>query len=112
MSVSINKGQSPVGHPDTTSALRSSWPNTKDAEMRGEATDLASPSEGAVFCPDKGNIDALGRLLEEIPEGEGLIALIHFCYAIQIKIPCQLPAQCGLFEGMGGTMTAFPRLQL
>lgn len=53
---------------------------------------LACPAECTVFSPDKGDIDALRWLLQKVPEREGLVALIHLCYAIQVKVPHQLPA--------------------
>lgn len=53
---------------------------------------LTSPAEGAVLGSHKRDVDAVCWLLQELPHGDGLIAAIHLCYAVQVKVPRQLPA--------------------
>lgn len=62
--------------------------------LRRRCSHLASPSERAVLCPDKGDIDAICRLGEELPERDRLVAAVHLGNAIQVKVPGESPAAC------------------
>lgn len=47
------------------------------------------PTEAAALCPHKVNCQALRWGFQQAPQAAALIAVVQFCYAIQVKCPAQ-----------------------